>query len=239
MAWEGCWYAPCEVVWLLEDYVVAPPRLVPRARSRLAVAKRILANLVQAGLVSLRRFDFESGKQTRISSKDAQSALAKRSTWAVPMLTQPHLRLYPTPKGMRTYESITKANAGAWRAATDHADFKPRSGALPTLAQTVSMVRQCLDCDLSLYSFVRVHSRAYRLLGSRADDPNDRLSYFWRQAGHDAWRVLRWGGGDEERFHRGYLGSWLDALQLSKGEWQELVRARGRPLEADSGYDTW
>jgi len=64
------------------------------------------------------------------------------------------------------------------------------------------------------------------------NEPSNRLGYFWQLlVAVQAMAIARLGHIEGEPDFRIYLARWLDALERSDDEWQDIVKKKGRPLE--------
>lgn len=92
-------------------------------------------------------------------------------------------------------------------------------------------IRSYLDGGIDLEGFWKPIPDVTEYYQDFPNDPHNRLAYFWQEVAKDAMAIARLGHTDGEPDFRLLLERWLDALQRSDNEWQEIVKRKGRPLE--------
>jgi hypothetical protein len=92
-------------------------------------------------------------------------------------------------------------------------------------------IRSYLDGGIDLEGFWQPIPQITDFYEDFPNEPSDRLGYFWQLVAVQAMAIARLGHMEGEPDFKIYLARWLDALGRPDGEWQEIVKRKGRPLE--------
>ena len=106
---------------------------------------------------------------------------------------------------------------------------EPHDATVPTLEWSIAHLENYVRGLLDIHEFWQPFPNILRAYQDYADDPYDRLPYYWRQVTVDTGSIIRLGYPEDDDF-RNLMHRWLDALNMDKAHWDAIVRRKGRPL---------